>query len=113
MKTIALMYHDVYVETPHESGLQNSGSHKYKVKLCNFEKQIKAVAYYCQTKGIPLSRVLFTFDDGGSSFSKLIAPVLEANGLKGYFFISTNYLGTNGFLTWDEVASLYQNGHVV
>jgi Predicted xylanase/chitin deacetylase len=113
MKTIALMYHDVYQETPHESGLQNAGSQKYKVRLCDFEKQVKAVVNHCREKEIPLSRVLFTFDDGGSSFSKLIAPILDTNGLKGYFFVSTNYLGTNGFMTRDEVVDLHRKGHII
>lgn len=113
MKTIALMYHDVYQETPLESGLQNAGSQKYKIRLCDFEKQVKAVVDHCRTKEIPLSRVLFTFDDGGSSFSKFIAPILDANGLKGYFFVSTHYLDTDGFMTRDEVAALHHKGHVI
>lgn len=101
---MVLMYHDVYRESVLESGFQTGGANYYKLDACSFEKQVETLA------GIPTT---FTFDDGGESFYTVIAPILEKNGLKGHFFISTDFIGSNGFLNEDQIKDLLMRGHSI
>jgi peptidoglycan/xylan/chitin deacetylase (PgdA/CDA1 family) len=54
----------------------------------------------------------FTFDDGGAS-AMAAADLLEARGLAGRFMITTNYIGTRGFLGERDIRDLARRGHVV
>lgn len=98
------MYHDIVTTTDKSSGFQNKNAFQYKVEKSVFEEQVKAL----QGKD-----VVFTFDDGGESFLTKAVPLLERYGFKGVFFISTIYIGTQGFLTKDQVKALAERGHVV
>lgn len=98
------MYHDIVTTTDKSSGFQNKNAFQYKVEECAFEEQVKAL----QGRD-----VAFTFDDGGGSFLTKAAPILERYGFKGVFFISTKYIGTQGFLTEEQVKTLAERGHVV
>jgi peptidoglycan/xylan/chitin deacetylase (PgdA/CDA1 family) len=55
-------------------------------------------------------KISFTFDDGFESFITRAAPTLAAHGLTGTAYVTTNFVGTTNFLTWDQVVSL-QNDH--
>lgn len=107
MNRIALMYHDVYVQTPEESGLS---SDMYKISADIFEKQIIKISEL--EKSAPGSIVL-TFDDGGSSFYSPISHILDKYSLKGYFFIATKYIGTTGFLSKEQIADIDKRGHYI
>jgi peptidoglycan/xylan/chitin deacetylase (PgdA/CDA1 family) len=98
------MYHDIVTKEDKSSGFQNESAFQYKVEESTFEEQVKAL----QGKD-----VVFTFDDGGVSFLTKAAPILEKYGFKGVFFISTEYIGTPGFLTAEQVKALEERGHVV
>jgi len=53
-----------------------------------------------------------TFDDGHRSNFEYAAPVLDAKGLKGTFFITAGWTGSKrDFMGWDELRSLLQSGH--
>lgn len=106
---IVLMYHDLYLHSPAESGFQNESAFQYKIQVDEFEKQVKNIVQYCQKH--PEMEVEFTFDDGGISFLTLAAPILEKYGLRGIFFISTSYLNTPRFLTTEQLDKLVKRGH--
>jgi peptidoglycan/xylan/chitin deacetylase (PgdA/CDA1 family) len=57
--------------------------------------------------------VLLTFDDGGASFHHPIADLLERRGWRGHFFITTDRIGTPGFLTEAQLRELYRRGHII
>ena len=54
-----------------------------------------------------------TFDDGGVSFLNPIADMLEERGWFGHFFITTDRIGTPGFLTEVQIRELVKRGHVI
>lgn len=110
---IVLMYHDLYRYDKSESGFQNSTALKYKVSAEAFEAQVHAIVEYLKLSHLPSDYIDFTFDDGGVSFITIAAPILEKYGFKGKFYISTAYIGTNGFLSRDQVKELHQRGHYV
>ena len=113
MKQIVLMYHDVYRDSPSESGFQNATAIKYKVNAKLFEEHVAAIDSYLQQHKLPTDTVDFTFDDGGSSFLTVVAPVLEKYGFRGKFYISTGYIGSEGFLDAAQIKELSNRGHII
>ena len=61
----------------------------------------------------PDGGVLFTFDDGGVSAATRSAPRLEAYAWRGLFFVTTDRIGTPGFVSEDQVRTLWARGHVI
>lgn len=110
---IRIMYHDVYRSIVQESGFQFSTSFPHKINATKFEEHVKFVLNYCKQNNLSQDNIEFTFDDGGESFHSVIAPILEKYGFRGIFFISTSYIGTDKFLTVEQVKALYQQGHIV
>lgn len=104
MSKVVLMYHDIVTDCDKKSGFQNDSAFQYKVNEKDFEKQVKAL------RG---KDVIFSFDDGGVSFITEAAPILEKYGFKGFFFISTKYIDTPGFLSREQVKCLAEHGHCV
>lgn len=106
MDSSILMFHDVVNEQVIESGFTTIGARQYRITEENFEKFVTLALKVC-------SNVIFTFDDGGGSFSEVIAPILEKYNSKGVFFISTNYINTDGFLNEQQIKSLHSHGHII
>lgn len=113
MKKIVLMYHDVYNSSVSESGFQFQTSFPYKVSAQEFEKHVQYAHNYCKLHNLSLDSINFSFDDGGESFLIVIAPILEKYGFKGIFCISTQLIGTDKFLTRDQIKELHNRGHVI
>lgn len=107
------MYHDVFFHDANESGFTRTRDLPYKLSADLFEDHVKTVYDLCKQKDLPLESVVFTFDDGGRSFYKVVAPILEKYGFRGLFFISTKYIGTETFLTKDEILELHKLGHII
>lgn len=110
---INLMYHDVYETNPLESGFTRERDLPYKVSLSSFRNQVMAISAYCRQHNINKESIVFTFDDGGSSFYYLIASVLEDFGYRGRFFITTQFIDRPNFMTKEEIIRLEERGHVV
>lgn len=53
-----------------------------------------------------------TFDDGGTS-ALVAADALERHGLVGFFFVTTDYIGTRGFVSPSDIRDLRRRGHAV
>jgi len=107
MNQTVLMYHDVFFQTPSESGL---ASDMYKISVELFERQIIKV---CELEKSNHGSIILTFDDGGSSFYSPISNILDKYSLKGYFFIATKYIGTSGFLTKEQIVDIDKRGHYI
>ena len=104
MENVVLMYHDVYKTSVKESGFQTDGANHYKITEASFEDQLQRIKEY---------PVTFTFDDGGVSFYTIIAPILEKLGLVGHFYIATDRIGSEGFMSEAQIKDLHQRGHVI
>ena len=118
MQALAIMYHDVVENGDFESsGFPGEGAHVYKLRRQDFERHLEAIAgattavgTVSQLDGRP---VLLTFDDGGSSFHHPIADLLEGRGWRGHFFITTDRIGSPGFLTEAQLRELHRRGHII
>jgi len=56
---------------------------------------------------------LVTFDDGTVDHFLTATPVLERNGLRGVFFVSTECVGKPGYLSVAQCRELVARGHAV
>ena len=106
-----LMYHDVYDTSALDSGFNIDSNYPYKLHVVKFEEQISAIADYLKLHCIDKDYIRLSFDDGGVSFYTIIMPILEKYGFKGYFYIATNYIGKDGFLTEAMINEMSDRGH--
>lgn len=122
MKVAALLYHDVVGEEGFAgSGFAGGDADIYKLTRPAFEAHLRAVSAVARHGGTieallaapPASAVLFTFDDGGAGAVRHTAPLLEAMGWRGHFFVTTDRIGTPGFLDANEIRELHARGHVI
>ena len=141
MQVISLLFHDVYAEDPRESGFSSEAADRYKLVLRDFDGQLAGLARaradspsliadvigglpfdFAQgtrstCRGVKASgyRVPYvvTVDDGGVSYYTLIADRLEARGWRGHCFVTTDAIGTRGFLTAAQIRELDARGHII
>jgi peptidoglycan/xylan/chitin deacetylase (PgdA/CDA1 family) len=107
MRTISLLFHDVYANDPRESGFPSSAADRYKLPVSALDAHLEAIG------SVPDAPFLVTVDDGGVSFYTMLADRLEARGWRGYCFVSTNQIGTRGFLDASQIRELDRRGHLI
>ena len=124
MKAVALLYHDVVEAGCFESsGFCYPGTTMYKMDVEEFRDHLAAIrkavsagpaTVYEMLNGRSPSRPLFlTFDDGGVSACEQVAGLLDALGWPAHFFIPTDYIGTPGFMSAEQIRMLKARGHVI
>ena len=134
MRAISLLFHDVYVSDPAESGFVSDAANRYKLSLADFEAQLAHIARLRADAPLVsggVGRALscghgsgggstaqdppytITFDDGGLSYHTVIADRLEAHGWRGCCFVSTDFIGQRGFLDARQLRELDARGHVI
>ena len=104
MNNAVLMFHDVYRDSCTESGFQSIGANHYKISEALFAEQLDSLSK---------SSLIWTFDDGGVSFYNVIAPLLEQYNLRGHFFVVTDCIGSEGFLSIEQSRDLHNRGHII
>lgn len=63
-------------------------------------------------KDIPEKSIMFTFDDGTADHYSVLYPILQAKGVKATFYLITDNVGTEGYLTWSQINEMIASGHV-
>jgi peptidoglycan/xylan/chitin deacetylase (PgdA/CDA1 family) len=103
------MYHDVVEPGRGDvSGFPGRDADSYKVTAGQFRAHLEAILLRVPPTILPV----FTFDDGGSGAS-VAADILETVGQRGHFFVTTNYIGTRGFIGAAAMRDLDRRGHVI
>ncbi len=112
------MYHDIAPRAQRDTvGFPGPLAGRYKLEPGAFEAHLDALAATglqigtLDAGGSP-PQVLLSFDDGGSS-ALLAADALERRGWRGQFFVTTDRLGTPGFLSAEQLRELAQRGHLI
>jgi peptidoglycan/xylan/chitin deacetylase (PgdA/CDA1 family) len=126
MQTYSLMYHDV-VRSLDSSGFVGPDATSYKLDPDVFDRHLAAISHAVASADFervttpreiswrkPSQRpaVLLHFDDGGACALD-IADRLERAGWRGYFHITTDRIGTPGFVTAADLRQLAARGHVL
>jgi len=109
MRGVSLLFHDVYATDPRESGFASDAADRYKLSAFDMDAQLDGLA------SLPADRHPFriTVDDGGVSYYTLLADRLETAGWRGHCFVSTDHIGTRGFLDARQIRELDARGHVI
>lgn len=115
------LYHFVGRETLERGGRSVS---RVNVTAADFEAQLallQALGYHSVTVGeiaaaldgkaaLPERPVALTFDDGWREQYAVAFPLLRRHGMRATFFISTSFIGYPRFMTWEELAELWDTG---
>ena len=54
--------------------------------------------------------IVLTFDDGFSSDFELVYPILKEMNITATFFIVSDFVGTKGYMTWENIKQLSDSG---
>ena len=120
---LSLLYHDVYAESPAESGFEGGAADRYKLPLADFEGQLQRLDDVLDAPPVLVTgpgdlaarsvSAAFTVDDGGLSYHSLVAQRLEARGWRGHCFVTTGCIGRRGFLHKHHLRELQARGHLI
>jgi len=69
--------------------------------------------YFDTGKPLPEKAVAITFDDGRYGQYKWAYFLLKKYEMKATFFITTGWVGSNDFLTWDQIKEMSNNGMAI
>jgi peptidoglycan/xylan/chitin deacetylase (PgdA/CDA1 family) len=122
VKVASLLYHDV-VGRDHRStsGFRGGGPDRYKLEPAAFERHLDLLeerigrppSHVAELEGMDRATPwLLTFDDGGASAVE-IGSTLAERGWPGLFFVTVDYIGTEGFVSADDVRRLESLGHAI
>jgi hypothetical protein len=124
LKAASLLYHDVVEAGRAEaSGFKGAGPDRYKLDRSDFDDHLRALAERVRRPPAAAPGLeaegsgsavpwLLTFDDGGAS-ARLIGETLAERGWYGHFFVTTDFIGTEGFVSADDIRALDRAGHVI
>ena len=115
-----LMYHHVGNLPPNPDAIRRD----LTVSPANFERQL---AYMAETKvrtvhlndlmdhlagrsELPSRAVVLTFDDGYDDNYQHAFPLLKKHGMVGTFFITTDFIGKPGYMTWAQIEEMALGG---
>jgi peptidoglycan/xylan/chitin deacetylase (PgdA/CDA1 family) len=128
MYAVSLLFHDVYAADPRESGFASDAADRYKLSAADLDAQFRGIASVrrdvpllatdltggLKASGHPAQNpFLITVDDGGVSYYTMLADRLEALGWRGHCFVSTDAIGSHGFLDVAQIRELDARGHVI
>jgi len=71
------------------------------------------INYFDTGKPLPTKAVAITFDDGRYGQYKWAYFLLKKYEMKATFFITTGWVGSNDFLTWEEIKEMSDNGMAI
>ncbi len=103
-----LLYHGIEDGQPSARRMDDI-DREYVVDRRRFEQHVA----YLASRPRGGVRVVLSFDDGDASCYTIAAPILEAHGLRGEFFIVTGWTGQPGFMTANQLRELAARGHGV
>ena len=66
--------------------------------------------HFAGGNALPKRSVVLTFDDGYDDNYEHAFRLLEQRGMVGTFFITTDFVGRPGYLTWDQVVEMAEAG---
>jgi peptidoglycan/xylan/chitin deacetylase (PgdA/CDA1 family) len=118
------MYHDVVPAGQWDaSGFPGPWAGHYKLEAGAFRQHLDHLAASTAAASVTTSLatqqaaahwpVLLTFDDGGVSAYDRIADALERHNWRGYFFMTSDWIGRPGFLDERQLRDLHARGHVI
>lgn len=60
---------------------------------------------------LPEQMIALTFDDGKIEDYTVTSKLLNKRGLKATFYIVPDFVGKDGYMTWEQIKELHDDGH--
>jgi peptidoglycan/xylan/chitin deacetylase (PgdA/CDA1 family) len=93
-----------------DAGANQAFANFKNIRVWNVEYgDSQAIIFAQQTQG-RTALVTFVYDDGFATDATLAEPVFTAKGVTGCSSIATDYVGTAGYMTWEQVLGLQTAG---
>lgn len=96
-----LMYHSIS-----QDDLNETGAELYSVSEGLFREHLD---YLLMNN----PKTLITFDDGREDNYRIAYPLLEAAGLKAFFFVLPTRIGRPGYMNWRQLRELKKGGMII
>lgn len=119
---IVLMYHGILSNTsPTVPTIRGTGAELYYVTVDQFDAQMKwlkdngyrpTLIDHSNNQYQP-NDIIITFDDGEMNNYIDALPVLKKYGFKAYFFIIIKRIGDIGYMGWNELRLMHQEGMII
>ena len=120
MKGIPVLMYHALEDREHPAGAKDQGEQLYVLQVDQFREQME----YLKREGYstflleelqalavwPDKAVVLTFDDGHESNYTLALPILLEFGFKAHFFITTGWIGTQYFMSEEQIKGLHEAG---
>ena len=125
VRATAFIYHDVLADDgPDDSGFAGADALSYKLSERQFQRHLELIAsalgagtpqcFTDRAAAMTMSgAVVLTFDDGGASAPTRILAALQERGWRAHFFVTTDFIGTRGFVTPAGLRELQAAGHII
>lgn len=109
---VCLIYHDVTPVDP------SPGNREYfSVSAANFDRQLSIIAdlglrgcSIAEAITNPRGAVAISFDDGDLGQAARAFPALAARGMSATFFVTTSWIGTPRYASWDQLREMVSAG---
>lgn len=121
MKAHTLLYHDIIEREDDESGFPGPAAARYKIPIEEFARQVREIVTHSARPAVAATAsaindrdtpFFVTVDDGGKSAMRF-ADTMDEAGYRATFFITTDRIGTAGFLSSEEIRALHRRGHAI
>ena len=111
-----LVYHKLSEQREKKSYTIDKGDFNNQMKYI-YHNQYKCILVDDYVKSIinplykiPLKSVVITFDDGYESDFKIAMPILQKYNFKATFFITSDWIGSNGYMKHKQLQCLQKKG---
>ncbi len=119
-----LMYHGIITSPDSIPQNREVGAQLYDVRLKDFREQMnflknggyRVTTFENKSEGAsqkPEKKVVLTFDDGEANNFHNAFPVLREFKFPAYFFVTVKRVGTKGYMNWEELKELRDNGIII
>ncbi|MFA5145864.1 MAG: polysaccharide deacetylase family protein [Candidatus Omnitrophota bacterium] len=117
-KTRILVYHSISSSNTHyvSKPLYMTGPAEFEEQMRYLKDNYAVIGLDEVVRGIRegkspgRDRAAVTFDDGHADSYSAAIPVLKRYAIPATFFITTGFIGTPGYLTWDELRRMSGEG---
>ncbi|MBL8012457.1 MAG: polysaccharide deacetylase family protein [Candidatus Omnitrophica bacterium] len=117
---LVLMYHGIVdgkcpLPEDRETGadLYDLSAEQFDQHMAFLQQNGYTVRQAKETSNFTNKDVVITFDDGELNNHKVALPILKKFGFTAYFFIIVSRVGRKGYMTWEEIKELHDQGMIV
>jgi len=112
------MYHAVVGESTVLPDDRENGAKLYDVPEDSFRRQMEKIKKLGLNVGLLSdpdgpADVVITFDDGEMNNFDVARPILKEMGFRAYFFVTANRVGHKGYMDWEQLKEIRDDGMVV